>query len=642
METFPNNKKRRNSFMNLLSFLSLSAISSLMILGATNPKAQVKATGMYEDYIPMESSFFTNWKEEAGSFADKNATFWNEHYSFQAMDTFFRGETNEAWTGTLTSRAWKQKTQYVYFTFGGAKNYGEGEHVHLKFHFGNYEQDFDNDTFVENPMTLRYFKIPDDKFKELTKDGADFDMSVDIVDPATKDYGFANFGYLHVNQSADSTSDAMRLYLNSLSTGSSEWEINKRKQIQDSYFDNAYQREVFLKTVDNVDESFSSNDDFLKHWYFDYNFFNNNYATPRHFDKIISTNPCRPGADSNMPFNNEGGFFRGWYEPSQESGFVYSDGLRYRFVSRPFVLKETGLISIKMAGKASLHVIDSTVKNDGNTADLAWIDNKAFSDAGSISNIAESGFNTVTMVNHVINLEAYLGKTIQLAISDIDNAGWSAAYFDSLITNYKERPGFKIETATQTNDTGTFYPIYRDIYINSTLFKADTNKLGVIYNADNATNKANENAILNHVDTSSSLEAYNFFNSYLDYARQNELGTNLCSLLQSDEMKNLVTRYQVLSSDAQKIVYSSSDYQRYGAIKDNWYSIPVTLMNLGENLNYIARSQNNSIPVFGNGLFGNNSSSIDTSLFIVIAASSLVAVTAFTLFIRNKKRKNNN
>ena len=52
--------------MNLLSFLSLSAISSLMILGATNPKAQVKATGMYEDYIPMESSFFTNWKEEAG------------------------------------------------------------------------------------------------------------------------------------------------------------------------------------------------------------------------------------------------------------------------------------------------------------------------------------------------------------------------------------------------------------------------------------------------------------------------------------------------------------------------------------------------------------------------------------------------
>ncbi|MCI7058578.1 MAG: hypothetical protein MR979_05870, partial [Mollicutes bacterium] len=163
--------------MNLLSFLSLSAISSLMILGATNPKAQVKATAMYEDYIPMESSFFTNWKEEAGSFADKNATFWNEHYSFQAMDTFFRGETNEAWTGTLTSKTWKQKTQYVYFTFGGAKNYGEGEHVHLKFHFGNYEQDFDNDTFVENPMTLRYFKIPDDKFKELTKDGADFDMS---------------------------------------------------------------------------------------------------------------------------------------------------------------------------------------------------------------------------------------------------------------------------------------------------------------------------------------------------------------------------------------------------------------------------------------------------------------------------------
>ena len=65
-------------------------------------------------------------------------------------------------------------------------------------------------------------------------------------------------------------------------------------------------------------------------------------------------------------------------------------------------------------------------------------------------------------------------------------------------------------------------------------------------------------------------------------------------------------------------------------------------MNLGENLEYIARGQNNSTPVFGNGLFGNISSSVDGTLFIVIAASSLVAVTAFTLFIRNKKRKNNN
>ena len=144
-------------------------------------------------------------------------------------------------------------------------------------------------------------------------------------------YGFVNLGYFHVNQTEESTSDAMRYFLNHMSTDSREWEVNKRRQIMNTYYDNADQRAVFFRTVSNVDDAFSSNGDFLNHWYFDHNFFNGDYGPEKHFDKAIGTDSYRPDAATNMPFNNDGGFFRGWYESSVDAGFVASDGLRYRF-----------------------------------------------------------------------------------------------------------------------------------------------------------------------------------------------------------------------------------------------------------------------------------------------------------------------
>ena len=146
-----------------------------------------------DTYIPMRTSFFTNWTNDAGSIASVDARFWGENYSFEALAPFYRGETAEGWTGTLTSITWKQSTQYVYFQLGGARDYDHPDgHAHLVFHYGTYTSDFYNNTFVENPMTLRYFKVPDDKFAELTANSDDFDMYVEVVDPATGGYGFAN------------------------------------------------------------------------------------------------------------------------------------------------------------------------------------------------------------------------------------------------------------------------------------------------------------------------------------------------------------------------------------------------------------------------------------------------------------------
>ena len=640
---------------NLKRFLVIGLAMGLVGGGtaaALNHKKEVKvANATVETYIPMESAFFTDWTDAAGSFAGTDAGFWGEGYSFEALDTFFRGESAEGWTGTLTSRTWKQSTQYIYFQLGGAKDYevANNDPVHLVIHYGEYSENFFNNTFVENPMTLRYYKIPDDKFATLTAGGNDFDMYIEIVDNQTAGYGFANFGYLHVNQTLESTGDAMRYFLNHLSTDSREWKVNNRKNIFNSYFDNAYQREVFFAAVNNPSESFASNSDFVNHWYFDHNYFNNEYGPARHFDAAISTNEFRPEAATNMPFNNDGGFFRGWYEDAEghKSGFVAADNLRYRFISRPFVLGGTGIISVKMAGKASLQVIDATVKNtDGQAADLAWIDNHAMQMDGNNTNMAESGFNTTAMVNHVINLEAYLGRKIQLAIADYDTSGWSACYFDEIVVNYATAPAFHVDVATQTNNSGTFYPIYQDIYVNSAKL-TNENPLGVKYNEGNSVNTENENAILNHVDSSDSLGAFNVWSSYLNTVREGKKGVNYCGALASDGVKAVLNAYNGLSNGAKQLVCASDDFERVGS--GDWYCINPTIYgnthtyNLGRSLAYLGQENNINVAVFrGLNVFNLIQLDNDTTMPIVM----IVAIVAFTsllaVYFTLKKKKQNN
>ena len=150
----------------IVSLLGLSLATGALVLGGVSKHQaeETKATD-YESYIKVDSGFFTDWTDNAGSIGDQNSTFWDENYHFQAVDSFYRGESKEGWTGTLTSRKWKQHTQYIYFQFGGAQNTDiTGDPVHLNIHYGSYQYPFYNDTFVENPMLMRYFKIPDAAF----------------------------------------------------------------------------------------------------------------------------------------------------------------------------------------------------------------------------------------------------------------------------------------------------------------------------------------------------------------------------------------------------------------------------------------------------------------------------------------------
>ena len=535
------------------------------LASVSSSKVEAKATE-YESYIPMEAAFFTNWTDAAGSFAGANATFWGENYHFQNLDTFYRGETGEGWTGTLTSRTWKQHTQYIYFQLGGAKNYDvTGDPVHLKIHYGTYFDVFYNDTFVENPMILRGFKIPDAAYNSLMAAGDDFDMYIEILDQQTAGYGFANFGYLHVNQTKEQVADAMRYYLNHMDLNDREWEVNKRKQILENYYLNGSLKEFFYAPVSDISDDFESNSDFLNHWYFDYQYFNGANWGLR-FDKAIGHDTFRPDDNTKMPFNLTGnGFFRGWFENEDLGGFVGGDASRYRFISRPFVLSGTGLVSIKMAGTASLHVIDTETRQE-----LVWADLLTYSTSGDQVNLATSGFNTVTMVRHVINLEAYLGRNIQLAIADVSDGGWSALYADELVTNYTSYPGFKVDAFTQTNNNGTYNCYRTDKYINSKVYNNESNPNGLKYVLESEINKANDNEIINHVDNSPAKDAYNFLQNY--YAELRAPGNEFNYAKATEETRaNLVAAFNALSPAAQAIVNASTDITYPVAYDADWW-----------------------------------------------------------------------
>ena len=592
----------------------------------------------------------------SGSWGDSNTTYWGPGFSFNSMGAFFRGESAEGWTGMLKSRNWTQTTEYGYFTWSAKDN---SDLVYLDFVFDNGAGHagtihIKNDAYVENAMMLWYFKIPN------FVNSSSYTMHVELYDNATSGFGFHNFGYLHVHQTEEQVSDAMRLYLNSLNyyvggdDGNKETDKNKRSAIFGHYYTNSHLSSVFLRTVANVDEDFEDNDVFLKHWFYDWGY--DNYdLTPKHFDKAISTFAYRPDDGHNVPFNNDGGFFKGWYATNTSStGFTETDGAIYRFRSRPFVLNNLGLVSIRMAGRAaSLHVIDVETNSV-----LGWVNvagKTTYKDSGDMDNIAESGFNTCTMTRYVINLEAYAGRTIQLAIADVFNSGWAAAYFDDLVTSYSNIQdfGFKVDKTSQTvvvNEKNvTRYPLYQDYYVSSTWSETVTN--GFTYDTGNTINTTDPDGegerlpIRDHVDSSAFLDAYGVWSDYLTVVRGGNRGTNYCSIMTTDGVKDVINDYKDLSSTAKRIVCNSDDFERVGA--GDWFAVNPTIYNpeheyrIGLSIANIAAKNSISVVTYSNGLvIAASETKIDATVLMIVVISAMIMAGAF-VFLSYKKRKEN-
>ena len=574
-------------------FIPLIVAAGVLVVGTAPTLSDYKKVeaDTLTTYIEMNKDAFTvpSDAEAAGVFEPSTATYWPTYagyhdedgdsfnYSFFALDTFFCGERREGQTIDLTLNSWIQKTQYIYFTWGGAKN--DGEDVRLVFHYGEYSSQMLNDTSMGNPMLLRYFKIPDEQYALLNKETG-FNMYIELIDNRTGNYGFHNFGYLHVNQTKEQVGDAMRFYINNLvrrHNGSNDVDTRRsqiriRKEILNHYFGNSYLRDVFYASSSNIDEDFENNNDFLNHWYFDFNYANDwtngdKINWDMHFDQAIGSDTFRPDNATKMPFNlTDSGFFRGWHENDTLGGFVGGDNSIYRFISRPFVLSGTGLVSIKMAGTASLHVIDPNTKQD-----LAWADCQTFNTSGNQADLMDGSFNTVTMVRHVINLEAYVGKKIQLAIADVSDGGWSALYADELITNYPTFSGFKVDAFNQTNDGGS-HDIYKaDRYINATQFVDKVNPNGMRYVNSADINKEDDNAILNHVDSSEYNEAFNFLDGEKGYYSVLRSAANEFNYANANanDRNAVLNKFITLSANAQAVVNSSKDILSATSVSQN-------------------------------------------------------------------------
>ncbi len=582
-------------------------------------------------FIPMEPASFTNYVLEHGSFHDVNATFWDEGFTFSQRGDFFRGETHEWNTEVrLNTITWTQHTQYIHFQWGGAlNNRGDGKNVKLIFHVKTGEetwftQDVWNDTFTENQMTYRYYKIPDDVYATLdTVNG--FDMYIQLYDDAPNDYGFHNFGNLHVNQTLEEVRVAAREMYEFVKNDNRKY-LNKNAILLNFPLNGALKEVMYGETLENVSNNFDNLYDFYQGFFFDDSYGANPENQAYHFDRAISDGNYRP-AYPYMPFNKDGnGFFRGWYEENAEldgahaeQGFVVGDAATYRFTSSPYTLNQGAhYVSIKMAGAASLQILNATTKEI-----LAEYRCQTFDTDGEHFMHADNPLSTVTLRTHIINLSAFQGQTIRFAIADYSDGGWGVPYFDEFNCDYDLTNGIRADVIEQIKIqwngerdvvVGTYYTVQYDVYMGTQ-------------------------------DENSAMTAAHSF--VLRYA--NELkggrGNDICGSLVSDKAKKLIDDFNNLSADAKAIVVASDDYTRKAEGEEPWYEIAPTYeyQKLGANLIYLAEENGETLSYAG---LSNNFYIIysNTNTFYVAILTIVIAITIICIcgFLLKKKRKENN
>ena len=620
-----------------LSLLSLAGAAAFGVSSLISGKTalEVKADGDPVTYIAMSADAFTNETDayRLGQFAPTSRTYW-EGWSFDALDTFFCGESMEGETGTLELKSWTQFTQYIYFQWGAAGTADqylefictnttakEGE----QYYQHEYKAEHRNDTQVDNKLLVRYFEIPDDEYAKLGGDNG-FSMTIKLHDNGGDGgYKFHSFGWLHPNQTKAQVGDAMRFYLNHLNQHLANYEVDARNRIQHHYFTNAYLNKVFYSAASDISDGFDSQSDFINHWYFDHTYYNNDGAG-RDFDRAISSVANHANG---APYNKEGaGFFRGFHESDDNTGFQATDYSKYRFISRPFKVDANNpFISVKMGGVASLHIIDATIDPDVNqAADLGWVDNTFYSRDGT-DPLVYTGWMATTMVRHVINLQAYAGRTIQLAIADIvADKDWKAANFDELRVNFTPT-AFKVDALDQLNNENHYYSALVDKYISSAHDGSGVS--GIKY-------KTVGDAV---ADTTDVKAAADYLASFYGLARNSSKHFTYCGAedLTSDDVKELVKTFKNLDDGVKAIVAASDDYDQYDKDIADWFRTPVHKFTVEETLDYIALR--NGMNVENNGNLINSNFFGGNHVWNYIALTAIVSAAALLGFFLIKRRK---
>ena len=614
----------------------------------------ISSDGYQRNIEVADSSFFANWNEVVsakgtpGEFRSAGATY--ECGSYNAFGSFFDGCTGYEGLEdfTLDTIRWKQHTQYIYFQWGCAKDYGheaqDDETLTINIYSSEdaaspyYTETIKNNTFCGKTMLLKNYIIPENVFTHFN--GGDFYMSISLFDGRNGDWGAHIFGNLHANQTHEEVSEAQWNYYKNCQ-GVSGFDNYSVQTIRNHYAANATLRAGFVFS-DGFVEQFETQESFNNNFMLDAygNDCGDDYGYDtkvRHADKAVSFASYRNG--TKMPFNKTGdGLFKGWYgdaeQDSGDRGFTHTDAAVYRFVSRPFRLPANGIVSVKMAGNsASLHLIDF----DGGHGDLAWVDCKTFSGGDDSGNIAADNRNTCTMVRHIINFSKYGGRLVQLAIADVDSkdGGWNAVYFDELRANYTSVPSLQVDIVAQNN---TSYSTLRDKYVTCEEIAG-----GVDYNNDYSPSGLDNNNGIS--DTSPLKKASDFVNDYLNLFRNyRDNGNNFCSVHTSEEAKALIDRFNGtgengLNAAERDLVIASDDYRRVGATKDNWSTTAPEKLSLRDSLIYIAECNGKTISIAGAHTSGNVTLLLNDTNTTIIIVISLISVSALGLFLFARKRK---
>lgn len=646
-------KKILLTFPLLLAGAFTIAINTKSINTHANVVSAVDEEAL-ETAIDIEKLFPT--RPEGSHIREAGATYWGGTYS--ALGKFIDTVDVKSHDSLFSTYKWVQKTQYFYFQMGAANN---SKDVALKFHYFDLDENVIkngddavvdvhyNDTFCGNSMLLRHHVVNDYVWTNYGSTG--FKVQIELYDKDgyvsesnySDGYAYHLFGYLHANQTLESCGAAMRDYYRSivLTNGNYEY-LNRPAEIKQHYSGNAHLRSAFVAGLEEdasmFNHSFDSVNDFHANWHFDAGYFNVNAAPAEpvnmrdisydFLNRVIGTDTYRP-TNTNMPFNNDGGFFRGWFENDTLGGFIATDEWVYRFRSAPIKLHENHFVSLKMAGTASLHVIDTS-----NNTEIAFIDSRVHNYDGfnDENQLIYKGFNTCTMIRHVINLSAFAGKTVQFAIADVASSGWGAVYFDDFIADFDPKAeGVNVDFITQNNQ---YHTTHRDVYISCLNHNGSNANYGIDY-TDDATY-----SLENTVDASAYKTAHEFVTKWHTTFRG--FNTTLCAFANDATLKSQLTavlgEYNALSDEAKVIVNASIDYHYEGATNDNWFTIAPLQLNLGAQVSYIANYLDYSLtgPLSSRLTIMNNSNSVT---FISVASIIIVLVIATSLYFSIKKRK---
>lgn len=548
------------------------------------------------NYIPFNTSNFTasDGTDLSSWIKPRNEVYWSEQKrSFNALDPFYNGFDNESWTGTITSRTFSVDNPYITFTLGGDKstntNYvalceGDAEIVKV---YNNY---FDDPKLALN-MALRFIEVPENYR------GSEHSLTIKIVDNATGNFGGVTFGCLRINQTDVEVAKAISIHQNSLERvdfGSNTKNSDARTYTIDLYNNQDEYATFRAITLTDANESFEE-DNAILNWAYDreYSVTSSSERFEIDFDNAISSESTYDWVEK-MPFNKTGNkFFQGNKASTTETN-------KYRLISHSFTLS-SDYISLKMAGRsATLQILD------GDTLDTkAEFKNEsiAFKDGGA-TNVVSGDSRLNTMARVYLDVSAYKGQKIAIAIADSDNnVSWGIAHFDEIITKYDSLPTLKLDKIEQAYDSNHFYGVVRNFYSG---------------NADTTLGKT-----------------IAYLNSHYDTLRMNTNGS-LCSLLDSTEVSALLTTYNSLDSEVKALVDSAEDYSYGINAGDDYYNHEASICTVGETVNYLLTHSNTSS---GSNLIKiNGEVQTNYTLIIVVLSSLAVVAIAYIFFKKNKKK----